>query len=619
MTMTKTGSAAALLQSAARMAAEADPPLPGDGGGGSASLPSSHLVALMFALMRYCRLYGSRVLGVGVLSAMAVYRREMSCNRVFHHEDGEVEGEGGGVGRRRRGRRDKRRPRGGGGGCADWLAVATRASRRRYGYGYGQIWEGEDGDLDETAMDGLLDGAGHYCSGELVLALAAAFWTSLSVGSGVERGRDVAETEAEEERARSRARARARARAARRDGERSFSRRNWAQGRPDCGSLVRSLGHGSGSTSSANAATSSPQSAPAPIPLLELPPDATVHCLTYLHPRDVTTLACASRAARRLVDGEEEPPSPSHSAGPAPGPVPLAPDSISVQLWRELWWRDYGRVLARWGPAREALERSVGRMQQRERERERGGQGRGTEAMSAACRHLQSSLAEVGIGSAAPAATAPPSRGSAMKDFYLTFAAGWLDYCLAGRNTVDRCLVGLHGHAFDITDFIEAHPGSPETLLVQAGRDATAFFEDLGHSRGARRLALGMCAVTDRACDGGVPPGGCGLVLHRDGAVPDRTDRARTRGVALAAGGALPPGRSRPRRPAQLRRVRDGLRAGQASAQRVADTRGPAGWRVPPRDMLGSMRVYYDPFRGGWMAWYTSMDCEPVFVDEVLL
>ena len=53
---------------------------------------------------------------------------------------------------------------------------------------------------------------------------------------------------------------------------------------------------------------------------------------------------------------------------------------------------------------------------------------------------------------------------------------------LAGRNTEESCLVGLEGGVYDLTDFLEVHPGSKETILVNAGGDATAFFEDVGHS-----------------------------------------------------------------------------------------------------------------------------------------
>lgn len=49
-------------------------------------------------------------------------------------------------------------------------------------------------------------------------------------------------------------------------------------------------------------------------------------------------------------------------------------------------------------------------------------------------------------------------------------------------------MVGLYGRLYDITDFMHQHPGSPETLMDNAGADATQFFEDVGHSAHAREL-----------------------------------------------------------------------------------------------------------------------------------
>lgn len=49
-------------------------------------------------------------------------------------------------------------------------------------------------------------------------------------------------------------------------------------------------------------------------------------------------------------------------------------------------------------------------------------------------------------------------------------------------------MVGLYGRLYNITDFMHRHPGSPETLMDNAGADATEFFEDVGHSQNARDL-----------------------------------------------------------------------------------------------------------------------------------
>ncbi|XP_033847536.1 cytochrome b5 [Periophthalmus magnuspinnatus] len=46
----------------------------------------------------------------------------------------------------------------------------------------------------------------------------------------------------------------------------------------------------------------------------------------------------------------------------------------------------------------------------------------------------------------------------------------------------------IHEKVYDITSFLEEHPGGEEVLLEQAGADATESFEDVGHSTDAREM-----------------------------------------------------------------------------------------------------------------------------------
>ncbi|XP_028293792.1 cytochrome b5 type B isoform X1 [Gouania willdenowi] len=46
----------------------------------------------------------------------------------------------------------------------------------------------------------------------------------------------------------------------------------------------------------------------------------------------------------------------------------------------------------------------------------------------------------------------------------------------------------IHDKVYDITSFLEEHPGGEEVLLEQAGADATESFEDVGHSKDAREM-----------------------------------------------------------------------------------------------------------------------------------
>ncbi|XP_045474015.1 cytochrome b5-like [Harmonia axyridis] len=46
----------------------------------------------------------------------------------------------------------------------------------------------------------------------------------------------------------------------------------------------------------------------------------------------------------------------------------------------------------------------------------------------------------------------------------------------------------INNNVYDVTPFLNEHPGGEEVLLEQAGRDATDPFEDVGHSSDAREL-----------------------------------------------------------------------------------------------------------------------------------
>ncbi|XP_068962327.1 cytochrome b5-like [Petaurus breviceps papuanus] len=47
----------------------------------------------------------------------------------------------------------------------------------------------------------------------------------------------------------------------------------------------------------------------------------------------------------------------------------------------------------------------------------------------------------------------------------------------------------LHYKVYDLTKFLEEHPGGEEVLREQAGADATENFEDVGHATNARELS----------------------------------------------------------------------------------------------------------------------------------
>lgn len=46
----------------------------------------------------------------------------------------------------------------------------------------------------------------------------------------------------------------------------------------------------------------------------------------------------------------------------------------------------------------------------------------------------------------------------------------------------------IHDKVYDVTKFMEEHPGGEEVLLEQAGKDASEIFEDVSHSADAKDL-----------------------------------------------------------------------------------------------------------------------------------
>ena len=45
----------------------------------------------------------------------------------------------------------------------------------------------------------------------------------------------------------------------------------------------------------------------------------------------------------------------------------------------------------------------------------------------------------------------------------------------------------IHNKVYNITKYLDDHPGGEEVLMDRAGQDATEDFEDVGHSKDARQ------------------------------------------------------------------------------------------------------------------------------------
>ncbi|PGH09184.1 hypothetical protein GX51_00938 [Blastomyces parvus] len=63
---------------------------------------------------------------------------------------------------------------------------------------------------------------------------------------------------------------------------------------------------------------------------------------------------------------------------------------------------------------------------------------------------------------------------------------------LAEHNTKKDLYVTIHDKIYNVSSFVDEHPGGEEVLLDVGGQDATEAFEDVGHSDEAREILDGL-------------------------------------------------------------------------------------------------------------------------------
>uniref|UniRef100_A0A3Q3G5C7 Cytochrome b5 n=1 Tax=Kryptolebias marmoratus TaxID=37003 RepID=A0A3Q3G5C7_KRYMA len=63
---------------------------------------------------------------------------------------------------------------------------------------------------------------------------------------------------------------------------------------------------------------------------------------------------------------------------------------------------------------------------------------------------------------------------------------------IEAQNSFKSTWIIIHNKVYDVTKFLEEHPGGEEVLREQAGGNATESFEDVGHSTDAREMASSM-------------------------------------------------------------------------------------------------------------------------------
>jgi len=321
-----------------------------------------------------------------------------------------------------------------------------------------------------------------------------------------------------------------------------------------------------------------------------LPGEVVVRIALYLHPKTLTKLACVNRGAREMIDGIST--------------KENGDQRTSSLVWTALWQRDYGNALLGWDVGRDAIRRSL------------GGEIADKDLPSTLSSHLDArsrSFFSEAFSLRHPA-----------KELYFSTSSQWLDYAMAGLNLSSRCLLGMHGHAFDFTPFQEAHPGLSGPILMECGKDATDYFEDVRHSAGARRIAEKLCLMIDRSK---LPGGGVGLVPCGDENIRQMISLSNTRPPKINSqflpSGPIPNTLKTlvcHARTLQSGRQNANLQAWKLTAKidqtnymsnylRLGMGSSAQHWTNSPTT-LSKVRVYYDPIVSRWKGWYNICDTD---------
>ena len=137
----------------------------------------------------------------------------------------------------------------------------------------------------------------------------------------------------------------------------------------------------------------------------------------------------------------------------------------------------------------------------------------------------------------------------------------------------------------------------------------------MGHSLGARRLALSMCVVTNAQCIH-EDKGDCTLSNKK---VSNNWGLLKPSSSLLHAkkslpGFIIPRKRSKPRSSGALLRIRNAIKREAIIELSKADRWGRT--ILGTGNLFGGIQVYFDPICCQWRWWYTDLNFEPVYTES---
>ncbi|OQE46143.1 hypothetical protein PENCOP_c001G02008 [Penicillium coprophilum] len=110
---------------------------------------------------------------------------------------------------------------------------------------------------------------------------------------------------------------------------------------------------------------------------------------------------------------------------------------------------------------------------------------------------------------------------------------------VTAHNTKGDIWMVIHGQVFDLTEYLQDHPGGADALIEVAGTDATAAYEDVGHSEDAREIMQPFLVGTLKDAQQYVRPKAVRVVSQK---APEEScsSSATIKTIACALGGLIP-------------------------------------------------------------------------------